>query len=160
MSEPNALPPPQPFNPAAVARRGGGCSKPLLLGCAALIVLLGVGMAVFVVKLPTFMAWLFTQWEGQIMTRLPEDATAAEKERLHQAFAAAVTALRSRPFDPAKLKPVQLQMTEILEMGNSRLSREDMLRLTVALENLGGIAPKAEAPPPAPQGQSPPGGSP
>lgn len=158
MSEPNPTPPPpqQPFDPAAVARRGGGCSKPLLMGCAVLIVLFGVGMAVFVVKLPSVMAWLFAQWEGQVMAKLPEDATPAEKDRLHKAFDAAIDALRNKPIDPSKLKPVQLQMTEILEMGNSRLSREDMLRLTVALENLGGVKPPADAPAPPPQAQSPP----
>lgn len=159
MSEPYVPPPPpQPFNPAAVARRGGGCSKPLLLGCAALFVLLGIGMVALVVKAPDLMAWFFERWEEQVMAKLPEDATPAEKERLHKAFEAAIAALRSKQIDAAKLKPVQLQMTEILEMGNSRLSREDMLRLTVALENLGGIAPpEADAPSPAPSEQSPPG---
>jgi hypothetical protein len=145
MSEPISVqpPPPQPFNPAVVSRSGKGCSKPLLIGCAAVLVLLGLGMVVFVVKMPDVMSWLFKQWEAQINTQLPADVTAAEKERLHAAFAAAIHALRTQPVDPAKLKPVQLQMTQIMEMGHSqsKLTHEALARLTAALENLGGVKP-------------------
>lgn len=144
MTEPTPVQPApaQPFNPAAVARPRGGCSKPLLLGCAALFVLLGVGMVVFVVKMPDVLSWLFRQWESQIMAQVPADVTPAERERLHRAFAASIAALRSQPVDPAKLKPVQMQITQIMEMGNAKgkLTREDVLRLTVALESLGGVA--------------------
>lgn len=154
MSEPTSVqpPPPQPFNPAVVSRSGKGCSKPLLIGCAAVLVLLGLGMVVFVVKMPDVMSWLFKQWEAQIGTQLPADVTAAEKERLHAAFAAAIHALRTQPVDPAKLKPVQIQMTQIMEMGHSqsKLTHEDLSRLIAALENLGGVKPPKEAPKIAP----------
>jgi len=53
MSEPGYVP--SPFNPtpAAPSTGGGrGCSKPLFIGCGALLVLLGICAIVFVVKAP------------------------------------------------------------------------------------------------------------
>jgi len=161
MSEPTPVqpPPPQPFNPAVVSRSGKGCSKPLLLGCAAVLVLLGVGLLVFAFKISDILPWAFRQWATQITDRLPADATPAEKERLHRAFAAAIRALHDpQSVDPAKLREVQVQITQAMEMGRSqsKLTHEDLARLTAAVESLGGVKPPEAPPKAAPPAPSPP----
>ncbi len=55
---------------------GGGCQKPLLVGCGVLALLLGIAAVVFVVKAKDVLAYAINQLRTEVMAHLPEDAPA------------------------------------------------------------------------------------
>jgi hypothetical protein len=147
--------PPSPWNPApARARSGPGCSKPLLLGCGVLIVLLGIGAVIFLVKMPSIVQWWFQKLESTLEQRLPADATPAEKTHFHAAFESARHALASGTVDASRMQPFQ---SRLLAVGSSeqRMTHAQLHDLTVALEGLAGKP--AEAPPGPARGSGPSG---
>jgi hypothetical protein len=149
---PPPAPPGSPWNPPATAttpaRSGPGCSKPLLLGCGALIVLLGLGAILFFVNMPSIVQWWFGKLEVTLEPRLPDDASSAERARFHAAFAAARRAFSAGTVDASRLQPFQ---GKLLEVGGSdkKMTHEQLRDLTVALERLAGKVP-AGSPAPAP----------
>jgi hypothetical protein len=129
--------PVSPFNPATVQvpRDGPGCSKPLLIGCGLLLLLLVVGVVVIRIEAPAFVRWTFRLTETSLTPRLPPDTTPAERQRLHQAFEAAGRALDSEQTDLASLQRVQ---REIMALSGSTapLTHQQVRELTEALEAL------------------------
>lgn len=133
--------PASPFQPGQ-PRTGGGPSRtrPLLIGCGALLVLLGIAAVVLVVKMPDLVQWVFHRLEQQVMAQLPPDLTPEERQRLDHAFDAAAEAIGQNKADPNKAQALNSQLMEFGRPGR-RISREDALKLLQALEDTAGIKP-------------------
>ncbi len=160
MAEPPAQPPyspPSPFNPPGAQPFGvpgrppgrSGCSKPLLIGCGALLLLLGVGLVVMIYNAPKIVQWSFRTMEQDIMGRLGPDVTPEDSARLAAAFEDARRAMEKNHIDISKVQAFQNKMFEVAPAAR-KLSRKDVQELTRLLEGMGGKKPPAEAPPPAP----------
>lgn len=146
--EPPASPstPVSPFEPGRPRSAGGGSGKrPLLLGCGALLVLLGIAAVILVAKRAEFVGWMFQKLETQILAKLPEDVTPEERQRLDQAFDAAAESIGSGRADKAKADQLNTVLLELAQ-GGRRISRDDVLKLTRALEEVAGKAPPSDSP--------------
>jgi hypothetical protein len=143
VAEPQTTPV-SPWNPAAapVARDGPGCSKPLLLGCGALLVLLGIGAVAFVIAAPSLaprmMRWWFHTLETTLEPRLPADLSPAERQRLHRGFEEAARAAGSGKADLASMRAFQRKMMKLMPVADPqvKLSHKDVQDLTESLEAL------------------------
>jgi hypothetical protein len=159
VTEPSTTPA-APFNPQAVQQvpRGGpGCSKPLITGCAIVLLLFAAGAVVFVVELPRIVHWWFETFEATIAPRLPADLSHAERDRLHRAFVAAHEAVSTGQADIANLQSFQRKLLALAD-PKVKLTHQDVLELTEALEKLAqkpGAAPQAPSPPASPSPPSP-----
>jgi hypothetical protein len=163
--------PVSPFNPAAaqVPREGPGCSKPLLIGCGVVLLLLLVGVVIFRIEFPGIVRWWFHQLDATLAPRLPADATAAERQRLHRAFEAAGRAAATGQVDIGSMQRFQRKLMALAD-PEVRLSRKDVQELSETLEAMSrgpGAAPPSQppaplaAPPPArPAAPAPPSGKP
>lgn len=167
MADPSTTPV-SPFNPAAtqVPRDGPGCSKPLLIGCGFLLLLVVVGVVVIRIEAPAIFRWTFRVAETSLTPRLPADTTPAERQRLHQAFEAAGRSIGTDQTDLANLQRVQ---REIMALSGSQapLTHQQVRELTEALEAVAhqrgapalapapgaGAGPGQPAAPPGPQPQ-------
>jgi len=146
--------PVSPFNPSAVQvpRDGPGCSKPLLIGCGLVLLLLVAGVVVIRIEAPAIIRWTFRLAESSLAPRLPADATPAERQRLHQAFEAAGRAVGTEQTDLPNLQRVQREIMA-LSGSQSPLTHKQVRELTEALESLArkpGAPVRAPAPAPAP----------
>lgn len=157
MTEPHEPIPPQPPTepprPFADAPRPApkGCSRPLLIGCGVLLVLLGIAAIVLIAKAKDLLAWTLNEFEDQIVTALPEEVTAGERARLERAFDAARTEIRDGELEPPALKALQRQLTKAAEKARAKsLTRDDVLDLLSALERVGGLLPADGEPQPPP----------
>ena len=154
MSEPPSFPsdPPAaaPFAPRPLESRGGGCSKPALIGCGALFLLLGVAGLVFVFNAKSLLNWSLGKMEPAILANLNPDVTEADRERFVAAFAASRAAIDSGKLDPAALQALQRELLKAVQQPKGTVSREEILALTLALERVAGIGsaeePAGEAP--------------
>ena len=166
MADPSTTPV-SPFNPSAVQvpRDGPGCSKPLLIGCGLLLLLLVVGVVAIRIEAPAIFRWTFRVAETSLTPRLPADSTPEERQRLHQAFEAAGRSIGTDQTDLANLQRVQ---REIMALSGSQapLTHQQVRELTEALEAVahqrGAPVPGAGPSPGQPPGQpaAPPGGQP
>lgn len=146
MTEPTAPPPPpaptgRPFTgePRPAPR---GCSRPLLVGCGALIVLLGIAAIVFVAKAKDLLAWTMGELEQQVVAAMPDDVTAPEQARLERGFDAALGRIREGQVEPPALFALQRQLSNAAEKSQKKtLTRDDVLDLLSALERVGGLLP-------------------
>ena len=141
-------PPPNPFNPPGApgvpARPPGrGCSKPLLIGCGAVLVLLAVGLLLMIFNAPKIVQWSFRMMEQDIMGRLGPDVTAEDRARLATAFEDARRAMEKNQIDLTKVQALQTKIMEVAPAAR-KLSRKDVEELTLVLEDLAGT--KAAAP--------------
>jgi hypothetical protein len=130
------LPPPsaKPFAPEKMSG-GGGCQKPLLVGCGLLSLLLGIAAVVFVVKAKDVLAYAMNQLRAEVVTHLPEDAGESERQRIEVGFDAALTRIRSGELDPAALQELQKRLTGAASAAASRrLTREELTALLAALD--------------------------
>jgi hypothetical protein len=130
--------PASPFNPGRPSSPGGAArARPLLIGCGALLVLLGIAAVVLVAKRSEFVGWMFQKLEAQILAKLPEDVTPQERQRLDHAFDGAAEVMGSGTPDPAKAERLNAVLLELAQAGR-RITREDVLKLTRALEEVAG----------------------
>ena len=143
MTEPPQQPPystPSPFNPSGVPARPtgrSGCSKPLLIGCGALLLLLGIGLVVMIYNAPKIVQWSFRAMEQDIMGRLGPDVTPEDRARLAAAFEDARGAMEKNQIELSKVQAFQDKIMDVAP-ANRKLSREDVQELTRALEDLAG----------------------
>jgi len=139
--EPPSAPPPRPFE-ATPRRSPKGCGRPLLVGCGALAVLVGIAAIVFVVKAKDLLSWTMEKLEEQVVAALPADVTAEERQRLERGFEAAIAKIRAGEIEPPSLTALQRQLQQAAEKAPRRtLTREDVLDLLSALERVGGLLP-------------------
>lgn len=129
--------PPSPFHPGRPSAGGASGKRPLLIGCGVLLVLLGIAAVVLVAKRAEFVGWMFQKLEAQILAKLPEDVTPGERQRLDQAFDAAATAIGAGTADQAKAEQLNSVLLELAQ-GGRQITREDVLKLTRALEEVAG----------------------
>jgi hypothetical protein len=143
-----------PFGTAPTEPVAGGCSRLGLIGCGVAILLLGVAAVVFLFKAGDLFGWALSQFEIEITRALPEDCTESERQRLREGFAGAAEAVRSGEFDPSALQSLQGKLRESLLDEDQTLTREQVLELTMVLEEVAGQTPEEipveeEAPSPA-----------
>lgn len=152
MIEPPAgqSPQPQPFGDQP-QQPPGGCSRPLLIGCALTVVLLGLLLLGLLWKagdlMPALFRWSLEQFEQQVTGNLPADLSEAERQRLADAFDAAAAAVEEGSADAAALQRLQGRLLDVARAG--RLTRDEVLELAGALEAVAGsrAPPPVEAPP-------------
>jgi hypothetical protein len=140
-------PPPSPFNPPGVSpgvpeRPPGrsGCSKPLLIGCGALLVLLGIGLVVMILNAPKIVQWSFRAMEQDIMSRLGPDVTPEDRAHLAAAFEDARRSMEKNQIDISKVQSFQSKIMDVAPAGR-KLSRKDVQDLAKSLEDLAGKSP-------------------
>jgi hypothetical protein len=131
--------PQQPFTPDAPATTPAGCGRPILIGCGILVVLLGLAAAVFVIKAKDLFGWAMARFEEEVVRMLPDDLTTEEGARLDAAFDAALEAWDEGRADPVALQRLQEELWQSVSRSTGKLSREDVQRLTRALEAVAGI---------------------
>jgi hypothetical protein len=151
--------PPSPFNPRPLGPRpgGGGCSKPALLGCGGVLLLLGILAIVFVFKAPDFLRWWFGKLQAQVLSQLPPDLPAADRQRLLVAFKDVDHGIATGKLDAGGLQQMQQKLVQLSSKPNRQLTRQDVLELTEALEHLVGKKPApAPAEPASPANPAPP----
>lgn len=155
MEPPSVPPPPPPVSPfdprppQAPAQGRSGCGKPLVIGCVVLFVLAAIaaigGFYFLARNANTVLEWSFRQMETGILAQLPADITPEERARLQQAFADVTAALKANRVDPTRLQQVQFKLIEIGRKGRD-VTRQDILDLTQALEEVAGTAPGTTPP--------------
>lgn len=147
--------PAKPFSPETTSG-GGGCQKPLLIGCGLLALLLGIAAVVFVVKAKEVLAYAMNQLRTEVVAHLPEDVGESERQRVEDGFDAALARIRSGELDPTALQELQKKLTAAASAAATRrLTREELDGLVAALEKFN----RPEGGPPAdskPAGETPP----
>jgi hypothetical protein len=147
MSEPGSVPPspvspfqPRPIEPKAGDTGGGGCGKPVVIGCVAALLLGAIvvlGAIYYIGSKPEALGKLMqvslTQTESGLMQQLPADVTAEERARLQTAFADVRKKLQAGKPDPVQLQELNLKMFEVARKGRN-ITRQDVLELTESLE--------------------------
>ncbi len=132
---PPSPPPAAPFDPNARPKTGG-CPKPLIIGCLAILVIGGLvllGAFAYMAKnAGKVLQWSVTQMENGVMAKLPADVTQEERDRLRMAFADVTAGLSSGAITPDKFQPVQIKILEIAR--KEQVTRQDVLDLTRLLE--------------------------
>lgn len=137
--------PPGPFDPSAVRSPvRPGCGKPVLVGCGLFFVLFLAAMVLFTTRIDAILRWWIGAVKTEVVRRLPDDATAADRQRLDAAFAAAAARAGSGHLDPEPLQRLEMQILSV--MGEEKISREELQRVTAALEEFAGTAPPPEKP--------------
>lgn len=133
--QPPPPPPASPFDPNARPKTGG-CPKPLIIGCVAVLLIGGLALLggfVYMAKnAGKVLQWSVTQMENGVMAKLPADVTQEERDRLRMAFANVTAGLKSGAITPDKFQPVQLKILEVVRQ--EQMTRQDVLDLTRLLE--------------------------
>ncbi len=137
MTDQPIAPDPQPFSPVSPSPSGAGCGRPVLIGCGVVILMIGIAAVVVINKAGDLFDWAMGRFEEAIVQSLPDDATAGDRERLHQAFMGAVEAVKSDQADPEALENAQFQLQRAILMEPGELTREDVLEIIDALEAVG-----------------------
>jgi hypothetical protein len=159
MSEPlPPLPPlPEPFAQAPRPLRSPGCGRGALIGCGVLIALVGVAAVGLSMRFDRVLVWMYKQIETSIAAKLPPDITPAERDRFTAAFEDLYASIGAGKLDPASLQDLQRELLGIVGGVDSGPTREQVRRLTEAVERAAGKgekpagAPTASPPlPPAP----------
>ena len=150
MSDPQApLPPlPEPFAPAPRPLKGPGCGRGALIGCGVLIALLGIGAVGLALNVDRMLVWILQRLEAQVETKLPPDLTAEERTRFQAAFADLYRTIQEGKVDPVAVQSLQRELFALSTDVDRGLSREQVLRLTEAVEKAAGRGPMPERPPP------------
>ena len=139
--------PQQPFAPQAPSdSSSGGCGRAGLIGCGVLTLLLGAAAIVFLLKADDLFGWAMENFQAQIMQSLPDDLEDEEAARLRRAFDSAVAAVKKGTVDPSALQQMQEQLRQSMWESGQTLTREQVTRLTEALESVG----KSDEPSPSP----------
>lgn len=128
----------EPFSPRGPQSKWTGSSRRALLGCGALIVLLGIGSVVFLLKAKDLFGWMMNELEVQVEESLPADITEPERQELAEAFDAVVDAVEEDRADVVALQDLQKMLREALGNGPKRFSRQEIQGLIEALDRVSG----------------------
>ena len=133
----------EPFSPEGPGSKWTSGSRRTLIGCGALIVLLGIGSIVFLIKAKDLFGWMMGELEAQVEESLPANITAEERLELSLAFDAVVEAVQEDRANPMALQELQKMLRESLGEGPTRLSREEVRSLIAALDRVSGRSPSS-----------------
>ena len=153
MSDPQApLPPlPEPFAPAPRPLKSPGCGRGALIGCGVLVAIVGIGAVGLALNVNRMLVWILQRLEAQVETKLPADLTAEERTRFKSAFADLYRTVQEGKVDPIAVQSLQRELFALSSDVDRGLTREQVLRLTEAVEKAAGRASPAGAlPPPRP----------
>ncbi len=152
MSDPQApLPPlPEPFAPAPRPLKSPGCGRGALIGCGVLVLLLGIGAVGLAMNVNRMLVWFLQRLEAQVEAKLPADLTAEERTRFKSAFADLYRTIQEGKVDPIAVQSLQRELMALATDVDRGLSREQVLRLTEAVEKAAGHVPARETAPGAP----------
>lgn len=147
MSEP-AEPTPTPSSPfeprPTRPSGGGGCSKPLMIGCGIVLVLLGISAIVLVIKAPKLVHWAFSQMGQEVLSTLPEDIPQEDRQRLERAFDAVAAAAAEGKIDPARMQAFSSKVQALARKPKDEITRQDVVELARELEEAAGVEPPGE----------------
>lgn len=121
----------EPFEPKAADL--GGCGKPAVFGCLAVLVLVAVALLIFMLKVRGMLEWALTKYEDAIVVNLSEEVTADDRQRLVAAFDGARAAIRENRIDPHALQELQRFMASPPDTRDS-IGPETVRELTDVLE--------------------------
>lgn len=138
----------EPFSPQGPRSKWTGNSRWALFGCGGLLLLLGVGSIVFLIKAKDLFGWMMGELEARIEQSLPANITETERQELSLAFAAVVEAVQEDRADAVALQELQKLLREALGDGPTRLSREEVRGLIAALDRVSGRTPSDGFDPP------------
>lgn len=113
---------------------GSGVRKPLLIGCGVILLLVVGAMVAFYANQDAIVAWMLEAMHGEVEPRLPEDLPDDVRARYEDAFETAVASAREGRYTPEGLQRIQRVFTGAVQNGGSRLSVEEVVRMTEALE--------------------------
>lgn len=139
---------PAPFasEPQPLGERRAGCSRMLLMGCAAVAILVGVVLVAMMLKARDLVVWSLDNVRTQVEESLPADLPEVERERLARAFDATLERLRDGELDADDFGALQSALLDFARLGES-VGREDVRELIQSLESFASDSPAApEAP--------------
>ncbi len=128
----------EPFSPQGPRPRWAGGSRRALIGCGALILLLGIGSMVFLLKAKDIFGWMMGELEAEIEESLPANITEQERTELSRAFDAAIETVQEDRVSPEGLRDLQGMFRDALGDEPKRLSREEVQELIEALDRVSG----------------------
>lgn len=148
---------PAPFasEPQPLGERRGGCSRMLLVGCAAVAILVGVVLVAMMLKARDLVVWSLDNVRTQVEESLPADLPEVERERLARAFDATLERLHDGELDADDFGALQSALLDFARLGES-VGREDVRELSRSLESFASDSPAApEVAPEAPRDPPP-----
>jgi hypothetical protein len=152
--------PGRPFSGEPKPMPASGCSRPLLVGCGVVVVLLGIAGIVFVANAKRILAYAMRELQQQVVTALPVEVTREERARLDRGFDAALARIAEGKVEPPALYALQRQLMKAAEGAQDKsLTHDGVLDLLSALERVGGLLEPADEIP-APEGTPPADGDP
>lgn len=113
----------------------GGCGKPVVIGCLAILVLLAVGFVIFLAKARGMLDWALLQYQTAVVTNLSEEVTVEERQRLESAFENARAAIRENRMEPSALQRLQRFMSSP-PRPNQPIAPDTVRELSEVLESL------------------------
>ena len=146
MSDPQApLPPlPEPFAPSPRPLRSPGCGRGALIGCGVLIALLGIGAVGLALNADRMLVWILHRLEAQVEAKMPADLTTEERARFKSAFADLYRTVDEDKVDPTAVQALQRELFALSTDVDRGLTREQVLRLTEAVERAAGHPPRPD----------------
>jgi hypothetical protein len=136
---------------------GGGCSKPLIVGCIVVILVAAIAVLGGIYYVGThavaLLQWSLQQMETNLLAQLPKDVTPEEKANLQQAFTDVRKAIQDGKVPPERLQPLQFKIIEITRKGSS-VTRQDVVDFTHSLQEVVGKPVGTPTPSPTPIGSS------
>jgi hypothetical protein len=143
MSEPlSNLPPlPEPFAVAPRTLRAQGCGRGALIGCGVLIAIFGIAAVGLTLKADEMLVWILHRLEEKVAAKLPADLTPVERQRFSAAFEDLYASVGKGKVDPVAVQSLQRELFAVSGQVETGLSREQVVRLTAAVEAAAGKAP-------------------
>jgi hypothetical protein len=134
------LPLPEPFAAAPRPLKRPGCSRGALIGCGALIALFGIGAVALTLRADRMLVWILQRLEAKVESKLPPDLTPPERQRFTAAFDHLYSSLQQGQIDPVSIQGLQRELFTLSGDVDRGLTREQVLRLTEAVEKAAGGA--------------------
>ena len=155
------LPPlPEPFAATPRPLKSPGCSRGALIGCGALIAIFGIAAVALTLRADKMLVWILQRLEAKVEAKLPRDLTPTEKQRFTAAFDHLYGSLEQGQIDPVSIQGLQRELFALSGDVDQGLTREQVLRLTEAVEKAaGGAGASAPDSSPAPVAPGMPPGS-
>jgi hypothetical protein len=111
-------------------------------GCAAALVLVGLGVLALMLKAGDVVRWSLGQVRAEIVRTLPDDLPGADRQRLAAAFEAVDERLEGGDLDPLAFRGLQQELLRFARLGRAPTVQE-VEALADALERFAGTAPAA-----------------